>query len=121
MHFFPFRRHLCIRYNSFLRHRFWEIAVATIEDLAFGIRSSREPDRVGRRVCLSGALRGVKKIPSLCSEQASQSHIIKYRMENGVKNLKGARLFPKTFSNSQNGDAYFFFNKYSFLRMIEIL
>jgi len=36
-----------------LKHRFWEIATATIEDLAFGIRSSREPDRVGRRVCLN--------------------------------------------------------------------
>jgi len=35
--------------------RFWEIVAAAIEDLAFGIRSSREPDRVGRRVCLSGA------------------------------------------------------------------
>jgi hypothetical protein len=31
------------------------MSVATIEDLAFGIRSSREPDGVGRRVCLSGA------------------------------------------------------------------
>jgi len=28
-------------------------------------------------------------------------------MKNGVKNLKGARLFPKTFSNNENGDAYF--------------
>jgi len=27
-------------------------------------------------------------------------------MENGVKNLKGARLFPQTFSNNGNGDAY---------------
>jgi hypothetical protein len=27
-------------------------------------------------------------------------------MQNGVKNLKGARLFPKTFSNNGNGDAY---------------
>jgi hypothetical protein len=26
-------------------------------------------------------------------------------MENGVKNLKGARLFPKTFSNHGFGDA----------------
>jgi hypothetical protein len=34
---------------------FWEIATATIEDLAFGIRSSRESDGVGRRVCLSSA------------------------------------------------------------------
>ena len=40
-------------------------------------------------------------------------------MENGVKNLKGARLFPKTFSNNGNGDVYasifffffFFYNK----------
>ncbi|NOR52704.1 MAG: hypothetical protein GQ536_01250 [Candidatus Aminicenantes bacterium] len=35
--------------------RFWGIAVATIEDLAFGARSSREPDGVGQRVCLSAA------------------------------------------------------------------
>ncbi len=28
---------------------------ATIEDLAFGIRSSRESDAVGRRVCLREA------------------------------------------------------------------
>ena len=28
------------------------------------------------------------------------------RMENGVKNLKGARLFPKTFTNHGFGDAY---------------
>ncbi len=27
------------------------------------------------------------------------------RMENGVKNLKGARLFSKTFSNHGFGDA----------------
>ncbi len=27
------------------------------------------------------------------------------RMENGVKNLKGARLFPKTLSNHGFGDA----------------
>jgi hypothetical protein len=27
------------------------------------------------------------------------------RMENGVKNLKGARLFPKTFLNSGTGNA----------------
>ena len=35
--------------------RFWEIAAATIEDLAFGIRSLRGSDEVGRRVCLSEA------------------------------------------------------------------
>jgi len=35
--------------------RLWKIAAATIEDLAIGIRSSREPDEVGRRVCLSEA------------------------------------------------------------------
>jgi hypothetical protein len=38
-----------------LLYGFWEIDAATIEDLAFGIRSSREPDGGGRRVCLSGA------------------------------------------------------------------
>jgi len=42
-----------VRDNQLLRHRFWEIAEATIEDLAFGISSSRVPDRVGRRVCLN--------------------------------------------------------------------
>jgi hypothetical protein len=35
--------------------RFWGIAAATIEDLAIEIRSSREPDGVGRRACLSEA------------------------------------------------------------------
>jgi len=37
------------------------------------------------------------------------------RMENGVKNLKGARLFPKTFSNHGFGDASF---SYFFLQNI---
>ena len=40
------------------------------------------------------------------------------RMENGVKNLKGARLFPKTFSNNGNEDSYtsifFFFFFFSY-------
>jgi len=50
-------KHLHFRDNWLLcsGQRFWEIAAATIEDLAFEIRSSREPDGVGRRVCLSGA------------------------------------------------------------------
>ncbi len=49
--------HLHFRDNRLLcsGQRFWEIDAATIEDLAFGIRSSREPDVGGRRVCLSGA------------------------------------------------------------------
>ena len=37
------------------------------------------------------------------------------RMENGVKNLKEARLFPKTFSNHRFGDAsfsYFSFHEF---------
>jgi hypothetical protein len=34
---------------------FWETTVVTIEDLAIGVRSSREPDEVGRRACLSEA------------------------------------------------------------------
>ncbi len=50
-----FRENFHIHYNSLLMHRFWEIAAATIEDFAFGIRCSRVSDRVGRRVCLSGA------------------------------------------------------------------
>ena len=33
------------------------------------------------------------------------------RMENGVKNLKGARLFPKTFSNHGFGDASSYMKK----------
>jgi hypothetical protein len=32
---------------------------------------------------------------------------IKERMKNGVKNLKGAKLFPKTFSNHGFGDTSF--------------
>jgi hypothetical protein len=28
-------------------------------------------------------------------------------MEDGVKNLKGARLFPETFSNNGNVDAHY--------------
>jgi integrase len=53
-------KHLYFRDNWLLcsGQRFWEIVAATIEDLAFGIRSSREPDGVGRRVCLSGASYG---------------------------------------------------------------
>ena len=44
-----------VRILFYSSRRFWGIAEATIEDLAFGIRSSREPDGVGRRVCLSEA------------------------------------------------------------------
>ena len=39
------------------------------------------------------------------------------RMENGVKNLKGARLFPKTFSNQGFEDpsiSYFSFHEFPF-------
>ncbi len=49
------------------------------------------------------------------------------RMENGVKNLKGATLFPKTFSNNRNGDAYYRFSNfdigfpYCIIRQIRIL
>jgi hypothetical protein len=32
-----------------IKETFWEIAAATIEDLAIGVRSSREPDEVGKR------------------------------------------------------------------------
>ncbi len=43
------------------------------------------------------------------------------RMENSVKNLKGARLFAKTFSNNGNGNAYtyiFFFILFLFYNKI---
>ena len=51
------RKHLHFLDNWLLcsGQRFWEIVAATIEDLAFGIRSSREPAGVGRRVCMSEA------------------------------------------------------------------
>ncbi len=39
------------------------------------------------------------------SEQRELGSRREERMENGVNNLKGARLFPKTFSNNGNGDA----------------
>jgi hypothetical protein len=51
-----FSFHFLFRITISISARFWEIAAATIEDLAFGIRSSREPDRVGRRVCRDQAL-----------------------------------------------------------------
>jgi len=40
------------------------------------------------------------------SEQGELRSRREERMENGVKNLKGARLFPKIFSNHGFGDAY---------------
>jgi hypothetical protein len=49
------RKHVQIHDKLQLRHRFWEIAAATIEDLAFGIRFSRGVHAVDRRVCLSRA------------------------------------------------------------------
>ncbi|MCK4647004.1 MAG: hypothetical protein KAU46_12190 [Candidatus Aminicenantes bacterium] len=41
--------------SSLFSTRFWGMDDVTIEDLAFGICSLREPDGVGRRVCLSVA------------------------------------------------------------------
>jgi hypothetical protein len=38
-----------------IKRKYSGMIVATIEDLAFPNRSSREPDYVGRRVCLSEA------------------------------------------------------------------
>ncbi len=72
------------------RLEFWEIAVATIEDLAFDIRSLREPDEVGRRGCLSGA-------SSAAAEKSEWRMALKIRL--------GARLFPKTLSNHGIGNA----------------
>ncbi len=42
---------------------------------------------------------------SSMSERSELRRRREERMENGVKNLKGARLFPKTFSNHGFGDA----------------
>ncbi len=41
---------------------------------------------------------------SSMSERSELRRRREERMENGVKNLKGARLFPKTFSNHGFGD-----------------
>ena len=38
-----------------IKRKYSGVSVATIEDLAFPNRSSRAPDYVGRRVCLSEA------------------------------------------------------------------
>jgi hypothetical protein len=42
---------------------------------------------------------------SSMSERSELGRRREERMENGVKNLKGARLFPKAFANNGNGDA----------------
>ncbi|NOR52594.1 MAG: hypothetical protein GQ536_00685 [Candidatus Aminicenantes bacterium] len=60
--------------------RFWGIAIATIEDLAFGIRSSRGPDGVGQRVCLS--------VASYAAAEKSEWRI-------ALKNLKGSKAIPQ--------------------------
>ncbi len=51
------RKHLQILDNCLLhsKERFWGIAAATISGLAIRVRSSREPDRIEQRVCLSWA------------------------------------------------------------------
>lgn len=78
------------------QQRFWEIAEATIEDLAFGIRSSREPGRVGRRVCIEPVWNegnGKKETLSSENEQRQPCELRsrrEERMENGVKNLIGS-------------------------------
>ena len=56
-YFFYNNKHHHFRDNWLLYsgQRFWEIVAATIEDLAFGIRSSREVHAVDRRVCPSRA------------------------------------------------------------------
>jgi len=43
---------------------------------------------------------------SSMSERSELRRRREERMENGVKNLKGARLFPKTFSNHGFGSAH---------------
>ncbi len=72
---------------------------ATSEDLAFAKRSSRESDNVGRRVCIelvrkrgnSGeeTLNSVDEEGKACELRSRREE----RLENGVKNPTGARLF----------------------------
>jgi hypothetical protein len=57
----------------------------TIEDLAFGVRSSRGPDGVGRRVCLS---------------EASYAAAEKSEWRMALKILWGTNPSPKTFSSA---------------------
>jgi hypothetical protein len=79
-----FYEHLQIRDNELLnsQQRVLGIAEATIEDLAFGICSSREPDEVGRRVCLSEA-------SYAAAEKSEWRMALKIRWERGY--------FPKPF------------------------
>ena len=61
----------------------------------------------GTRLCRAASMSELSELRSRREE----------RMENGVKNLKGARLFPKTFSNHRFGDAcfsYFFLHEFPF-------
>jgi len=50
---------------------------------------------------------------SSMSERSELRRRREERMENGVRNLKGARLFSKTFSNHRSGDAYICIAKFN--------
>jgi len=110
-----------------LRHRFWEIAAATIEERLrlYGSKTRcfcpGESKATRIKASLSSpsesnharsAFLTVFHHTAIAKQGTRQSRAASMferselrsrgeeRMENGVKNLKGARLFPKTFSNN---------------------
>jgi hypothetical protein len=130
-------KHLHFRDNWLLcsGQRFWEIDAATIEERlrlhgsktrcfcpsvskATRIKASLSspPERNHARSAFltvfhhtAIAKQGIRRRrASSMSERSELRRRREERMENGVKNLKGARLFPKTFSNHGFGDASIF-------------
>jgi len=135
--------HLKIHDNRLLRHGFWEIAAATIEEKlrlygsktrcfcprkngawphfflrlrSHSLRHAREEKKgtgyffsKKEKVSTHGQNNRKSSLspfsPSM-SEQRELRSRREERMENGVKNMKGAGLFPKTFSNNGNGDSF---------------
>ncbi len=129
------RKHLHIPYNSLLRNRFWEIAEATIEERLrqYGSKTRCFCPSVSKATRIKALLSSPSESnharsafltvfhhTAIAKQGTRQSRAASMferselrsrgeeRMENGVKNLKGARLFPKTFYNKGNGDAYDF-------------
>jgi hypothetical protein len=80
------------------RQRFWEIDAATIEDLAFGVRSSRAKQKRGQSpFFIALEKRGLS--PFLIASMSERSELRsrqEERMEMALKIRLGARLFPKT-------------------------
>jgi hypothetical protein len=129
-----FRKHLRFPDNWVLcsGQRFWEIVASTIEERLnlYGSKTRcfcpSESKATRIKASLSSPLEsnharsaflmvfhdtaiakhGTRRSrTSSMSERSELRRRREERMENGVKNLKGARLFPKTFSNHGIGDA----------------